>query len=88
MTKFERLIARLREMGVEIPDGAQLRRTYAGRHQRSAGAWSWYLVDADGHELHIGSQISVTDLLKETTLHTWQDRLGDLHIDPHWMHDG
>lgn len=87
MTKAERLIKRLREMDVDIPDGWRLCRTHAGFHMRSAGAWSWFLLDAEGRELHIGSQIPVTDLLREKTLHTYRDRMGDLHIDPPWMYE-
>lgn len=43
MTPSEKMLARLTAMGVPIPDGAVIRRTYAGRLQRRAGAWSWYV---------------------------------------------
>lgn len=36
----------LKSSGYQIPgtaDDWKIRRTYAGRHQRSVGAWSWYL---------------------------------------------
>jgi hypothetical protein len=61
----ERLLARLRAQGVEIPDGARIQRTYAGRCQREAGAWSWSVVNADGGDLRqrLGSQWPVGVLL-------------------------
>jgi hypothetical protein len=47
MTSAERLVARLRQEGVAIPDGWILRRTYAGQHQRACGAWSWFPDDSN-----------------------------------------
>ena len=32
-----------------------IRRTYAGVHQRDAGAFSWYAVDLEGMEIKLGS---------------------------------
>lgn len=82
-TPSERLLIRLRDMGLEIPDDARLRRTYAGYWQRAAGAWSWCLEDADGIELGIGSQYPVTSLRgRIIVLRLWNDR--DLHVDP-WL---
>lgn len=66
MRKSERIIRRLTEQGhitAEQAEGAQVLRTYAGREQRSQGAWSWYLVDAQGVELFVGSDYTVTELL-------------------------
>ena len=60
----QKIVDLLRKEGFTIRDGAQLRRTYAGHWQRSAGAWSWYLVDADGRDLNLGSQDSVSACLK------------------------
>src|SRR5437762_345921 len=37
----------------------RIHRVRAGHHQRSAGAWSWYAVDATGDEV-IGSQWPVS----------------------------
>lgn len=63
MTDVERLLTRLRRMGLDIPEGSAVRRTYAGKHQRAAGAWSWYLVDPTGRESRVGSQYPVGRLL-------------------------
>ena len=60
----EKLVSVLRQAGFHVPDGASLRRTYAGRHQRSAGAWSWYLVDKDDRALPVGSAYRVSDCLR------------------------
>lgn len=60
------MIRRLVQRGyitAEQAEGAQVLRTYAGREQRAQGAWSWYLVDAEGRELFVGSHYSVTELL-------------------------
>jgi hypothetical protein len=62
-----RLLARLRRMGLEIPAQAYVRRSYAGRHQLSAGAWRWW-IESDGVCLHIGSQYTVAELVAADTL--------------------
>lgn len=52
----QRVRALLEAAGVEgIPDTLVFKRTRAGYHQRSEGAWSWYCTDADGREF-CGSQ--------------------------------
>lgn len=78
MLKSERLIQQLIERGL-VPSGNYLvQRTYAGADQRSHGAWSWGLVYADsGVEAFVGSQWSVTELLKRG----WDDDCGSLY--PH-----
>jgi hypothetical protein len=67
MSKFERLMVRIRpmveEIGRRVPDGLVLRRTYAGRVQRAQGAFSWWAETEDGREA-IGSCDSITALLK------------------------
>jgi len=58
------LIARLIASGWIAPGEYRIERTYAGREQRSEGAWSWYLVHADsGVEAFVGSQWSATECL-------------------------
>ena len=64
-----RTAARLLQMAADIGLVRQLPllpvrvwRTRAGRHQRSAGAWSWILMSADGQEL-FGSADSARDIL-------------------------
>jgi len=66
MTSVEKLVKRLREEGYSIPDGYIFRRTYAGHHQRSAGAWLWYIWTPDGQEF--GSCESVKECLEANTL--------------------
>ena len=83
MTPSERLLGRLRKMGLDIPEGAQVRRTYAGALQRNVGAWSWFLLNADGSELRIGSQYPVSELLRGR-LHASQAHgvREDIQVDP------
>lgn len=70
MKPSEKLIVRLREeLSLRIPATAVLIRTRAGYLQRSAGAWSWFLIDSvTGGELAIGSQWPVKALLSAPTL--------------------
>jgi hypothetical protein len=64
MTPTQRLFKRLgEECQFEIPEGATLHRTYAGRLQRQTGAWSWFILSAEGREL-CGSCCSVTQLVR------------------------
>ena len=42
------LVSIFRSIGFDLPPGRySIRRTRAGRHQRSAGAWSWWLDSSD-----------------------------------------
>ena len=41
----------------------RIERTHAGRHQRSAGAWSWVLLDKTGHEI-VGSCFRAREILR------------------------
>jgi hypothetical protein len=62
-----RLLARLRRAGLDLSDGAAIRRSYAGRHQLAAGAWRWWIeVTEDGRirPLDIGSHHTVAELLR------------------------
>ena len=54
-TAATKVRALLVSAGVEKIPELIFRRTYAGAHQLSAGAWSWYCTDADGRE-YCGSQ--------------------------------
>ena len=62
MRTSERLLVRLlKEAPFGIADGAEPERLRHGRHQRSAGAWSWSIDLVDG--LHLaGSQHSMREL--------------------------
>jgi hypothetical protein len=76
-------------MGLDIPEGSRVERTHAGRWQKSAGAWSWYLLDAQGAELRIGSQSPIASLLRERLAATrsWGHH-ADTDIDPVTAHNG
>lgn len=80
MKPSDRLIRWLRHLGHEIPDGSVIRRTYAGRVQREAGAWSWTLLGPDAKEL-IGGYVPVTTLLKAHHLRVTRSASGYLEVD-------
>jgi hypothetical protein len=42
-------------------DTVAIERTYAGHWMRTGGAWSWFLVDRNGHELFIGSHYPASE---------------------------
>lgn len=63
MSTVERLVELIRAAGLPVDDGWQFRRTHAGHWQRAGGAWSWYLVDAAGHEI-CGGYAPVRELVK------------------------
>jgi hypothetical protein len=44
------------------PAGLEIRRTRAGHHQRSNGAWSWYLYAPDQYLEDLGSQWPAREL--------------------------
>lgn len=83
MTPAERLIDRLRAMGVPVPEGTVPRRTYAGWAQRSQGAWSWFLdyPAAVPGLPYIGSHWPLRDLLHRRLMVTLSDS-GAWEIDP------
>ena len=59
----EKLIDRLVDEGHLEPGEYRLERTYAGYWQRSAGAFSWYITNAKGVDVGIGSQWPVSEIL-------------------------
>lgn len=65
MTVKERMLARLRAMGEDLPEGVRLDSTRAGRQQRSEGAWSWvaYGKDSKGRWIDLGSHWPMWALL-------------------------
>ena len=82
-TKAQRLIEKIEaECGVFVK--APLQRVRAGHWQRSAGAWSWHsrtLPERGDNGEEVGSQFSVTELLKSKKL--IHSRInGSIHIDP------
>lgn len=67
-TPSERLLARLKAVGVPIDDDAVIERTYAGSSMRTAGAWVWRTGPfGDGH-IMVGSIFPVTDLVRRPLL--------------------
>jgi hypothetical protein len=44
----ERLLEKIRQAGVPVPDGARFQATYASRSMRNEGGAVWILVDTDG----------------------------------------
>ncbi len=61
-----RLKARLEREGIALPPFVRIVRTCAGRHQRAAGAWSWFLADADNTPLPVGSPDTAGECAKAT----------------------
>jgi hypothetical protein len=82
VTPSEHLLARLRELGLEIPERAWIRRTYVGRNQRRDGAWCWTVLAEDGRSLNIGSQWPVTDLVRGEIEIDRQHDTRDWHVYP------
>lgn len=61
MTTFEKLAVKIeKDLGLKITN---LKRTYAGLHQRSSGAFVWTAECVESKE-DIGSTITASDLLK------------------------
>lgn len=77
----ERLLVRLRAMGLPIPQDAWIERTYAGYWQRQGGAWSWSVHPQTTYA--VGSQYPVAELLRAERLVAEQFRKGqDWHVFP------
>ena len=64
MKSSEKMLNWLRSQGFEFSDQAVIRRTYAGRNQRSAGAWMWYVFDYPGTPYQVGGYAPLSELLK------------------------
>lgn len=77
-----RLLAKIREAGAPVPDGAYLVRTHATKADLNAGAWVWRLHDADGMPCRppVGSQWWQKDLTGPIEVSC--DRFGDWSVDP------
>ena len=74
MSTWEKLRKRLREE-CEFEIGKEFRRCYPGRHQRAAGAWSWIAPNGWNEGWNVGSQWSMTDLLKANKVVVEKDRV-------------
>ena len=76
-----RLRSRLEHEGVALPPVVHIDRTYAGRHQKAQGAWSWELCDADGRFLGVGSQHTASECAAAAKLSFWNPwPHTDLHL--------
>jgi hypothetical protein len=83
----DRLLKRLRdELGIELPEQAEIRRTHAGRVQRSQGAWSWFvhipLEAYKGGQPQVGSHWQIRQLMAARRLEVSKAPWGDLEIGP------
>lgn len=91
----ERLLAKLRALpGLDLPEGARLERAagaYYGWNRSSLGAWVWTVVGpdgvplsraADGRPRAIGSQWTMTELVRGDLMACPPDEYGDIHIEP------
>lgn len=63
MRTAERLIIRLRKIGLDLPEGSRLERTHAGYWQRKQGAWTWRAIGPGNRPLWVGSTYTMTELL-------------------------
>ncbi len=79
----QRLLRRISaESDLTIPHGTVIRRTYAGKLQRSTGAWSWLAVDPSGRCV-CGSHYPVKVLLHSSALIVERDPdTGGVCVDP------
>lgn len=82
-TTSERVVKRLRDMGVDVHPESEVRRLYSGPWQRAAGAWSWSLFHPSMKQGY-GSQHAADELLKcaHWTVEEPNHRSPDLSIDP------
>jgi len=65
MKHSERFVKRLREeLKLDIPEDWYIERTYAGHHQKSAGAWSSSIRSPTRYTFEIGLYVPILDLLK------------------------
>ena len=69
-TVSQKLLFRLRELGLEIPNQAQAISLGRGYWQKKNGAWSWHIVDKDGCSLRwdIGSPDTMRECLEAEKL--------------------
>jgi hypothetical protein len=77
----ERLIARLRKIGLDLPDGTRLVRVYPSPAMRTEGSWSWTALGPNGRDLQIGSQHSMTALLEAEVILAQPIRSGAVGFD-------
>ena len=66
MTALEKIVAGLKAHGIDCPPDVQIRRTRAGRHQKAAGAWLWFLWSNSSWSRNgcIGSHYTVREIAR------------------------
>lgn len=95
-TPSERLLDRLRALGLAIPEDAHIARTYAGVNMLSQGAWRWRIDPASGADYRtipangVGSHTTVTTLLRGPITAAYSSGVygsGEWCVDPAHPHD-
>jgi hypothetical protein len=81
VTRARRLLDRLRQVGLDLPEGTRLVRVYPSRAMRSEGAWTWFALGPEGRDLRIGSQHSMAELLEADMLDLRPIRSGAVDVD-------
>lgn len=85
-TPSARLIELIRAKGVNIRAGAVINRTYAGRHQKAAGAGVWIIAPGDAdtalYQKSVSSIWTVSELLKAPDIAVTSNRYGDIDVAP------
>lgn len=86
MNAATKLWKRLQDQGLigrDPPPDPEVSRTHAGRHQRSAGAWSWTFSSASDWIVScIGSEFTLGELLKSPFHSIFKSCGGDVSIYP------
>lgn len=85
MKPSEKLIQRLKaDLGLVLSPKARIVSIRPGAHQKSAGAWSWMLLDDVTYFGNLGSAYTVADCLKSTKLEMWASSC-DIHIESDYL---
>lgn len=78
----ERLMVRLRELGLEIPLGSQCVRNPLFQSNTEQSPWSWYVKTREGEQLPIGSWDNMTDLMRTNRWEIWTEDDGRICVSP------
>jgi hypothetical protein len=81
-TIAERLMARIRQAGIEVPEGSSCVRNRVTTWQRNEGAWSWRVDGPDGIPSGVGSWNTMTEMVRAKTWDIVTDEFGDTTIGP------
>lgn len=83
MTVSEKLLKRIKEhkqLSDMIPEDAECNRLFAGRNQRSSGAWSWVVVGPGSHVCYVASTETMTECLRSEHWDIYIDESGNYEI--------